>query len=262
MDIRVTQPCAEEALQRSVAEKRPFVHPEFNSLRPSALFDGVDHKLVTALLAQCSSAQFQAASVIIDHDQTLGTLMVINRGFVDLTRVIGSRELAVLLLTRGDVILPAASILRQPCLLSARALARTTCCVLPMSAVHDTMQQSSRFTTNLLAITSAQWRMSVRHFLDLSSRTAAQRLAAFLLHLADLQSDTELPALPIAKRHVAARLGVTAETLSRTLQTLASNGLHLRGRTIIIKDRGQIEQFCGPDLYLDRDEREHGVFAF
>jgi CRP-like cAMP-binding protein len=103
--------------------------------------------------------------------------------------------------------------------------------------------------------------MAVRNILDLNCRTAAQRVASFLLRLVDLQPDTGAPILPIAKRHLAARLGMTAETLSRMLQVVADNGLHLRGRTIIVHDRARVEKFCGPDPYPSADERALNVFA-
>ncbi len=53
-----------------------------------------------------------------------------------------------------------------------------------------------------------------------------------------------------------------AESLSRALQVLADNGLHLRGHRIIVRDRPSIEKFCGPDPYPERDEtkRDIGVF--
>jgi hypothetical protein len=51
------------------------------------------------------------------------------------------------------------------------------------------------------------------------------------------------------------------ETLSRTLQTLADNGLYLRGRQIIVRDREAIEAFCGPDPYPSSDEHQLGVHA-
>jgi CRP/FNR family transcriptional activator FtrB len=51
------------------------------------------------------------------------------------------------------------------------------------------------------------------------------------------------------KRNLAARIGMTPETLSRTLQVLADNGLVVRGRQIIVRDRDRITEFCGPDPY-------------
>ena len=45
------------------------------------------------------------------------------------------------------------------------------------------------------------------------------------------------------------------------LQVVADHGLYLRGRTIIVRDRQQIEDYCGPDPYPEPDERDLDVFA-
>jgi CRP/FNR family transcriptional regulator, transcriptional activator FtrB len=116
-------------------------------------------------------------------------------------------------------------------------------------------------TDNILKVISGQWRMAVRNILDLNCRSAAQRLASFLLRLADLQPESTSSILPISKRHLAARLGMSAETLSRMLQVVADNGVHLRGRSIIVHNRERAEAFCGPDPYPGGDERSLNVFA-
>jgi DNA-binding transcriptional regulator YhcF (GntR family) len=70
-----------------------------------------------------------------------------------------------------------------------------------------------------------------------------------------------MPQIPIAKRQLAARVGMQPETLSRTLQVLGQNGLRVRGRQIIIVDREKAEAFCGPNPYPGRREDELGVHA-
>lgn len=261
METQVNRPVHIEAVEASAATTSLTVPGDFRELRDFRVFEAVDPTLVDHLLSRCSSEQFRAGATIVEQDCTFGSLMIISRGLVDLTRIEGSREYGVLLLASKDLLLPAAAIFQEPSLVSARALIRTKVCSLPIPAVKEAMHRSPQFTANLLAATSGQWRMSVRNILDLSSRTASQRVGAFLLRLADLQKNEIAPVLPISKRHLAARIGITAETLSRMLQIVASNGLHLRGRTIIIKDREQIEAFCGPDPYAESDERQLGVFA-
>lgn len=236
-------------------------YDQFDELRGLRIFDGVDEELVAQLIASCSSVQFRPGSIIVGQDQQLESVMIISRGLVDLTRIEGQREFGVLLLAAQDVLMPAAALFQERCLVTARALVRTKVCAIPVPKVRAVIRQSPQLAANLMAVTSGQWRMSVRNILDLSSRSAAQRVGAFLLRLADLQSDSVAAVLPIPKRHLAGRLGITAETLSRMLQTLADHGLHLRGRTIIVRDREKIEEFCGPDPYIERDERELGVFA-
>lgn len=234
---------------------------EFHELKHFRVFDRVEQRLVQTLIDSYSTHQFRPGAVIVEQDEPLQSVMIISRGLVDLTRIEGQREFGVLLLAAHDVLMPAAALFSEPCLVSARALVRTKVCSLPVATVRAVIKESPQLAANLMAVTSGQWRMSVRNILDLSSRTAAQRVGAFLLRLADLQSDSAVPVLPIPKRSLASRLGITAETFSRMLQTVADNGLYLRGRTIIIRDRQRIEKFCGPDPYIERDERELGVFA-
>ena len=154
-------------------------------------------------------------------------LRIVLRGIVDLTHLSGKSECGVLLLSSKDLLLPATTMFHEPALVSARALTNTKVLMLDGTRVEAVLARSTVLAANLMRAMSGQWRMAVRNSLDLNCRSAAQRVGAFLLRLADLQSDTAAPVLPIAKRHLAVRLGMSAETLSRMLQTVAAHGLVL-----------------------------------
>jgi CRP/FNR family transcriptional activator FtrB len=239
----------------------PGIHSAGEQLRQLPIFTAVETPVVDKLLACCSTNQFRAGALIIQQGQRTPVLHIVLRGIVDLTHLSGRSECGVLLLSSKDLLLPATSLFHEPALVSARALTNAKMLMIDEGAVEKALGQSPAFATNLMKAMSGQWRMAVRNILDLNCRTAAQRVGAFLLRIADLQSDTSAPVLPIAKRHLAVRLGITAETLSRMLQTLADHGLHLRGRVIVVRDRAAIEEFCGPDPYPDKDERILDVFA-
>ncbi|HEV2594815.1 MAG TPA: helix-turn-helix domain-containing protein [Sphingomicrobium sp.] len=225
------------------------------------IFDGVDRQLIERLLERCSARQYRAGALIVRHGELVPALHVVLRGIVDLTHISGKSECGVLLLSSKDLLLPATTVFQEPALVSARALTNSKILMLDGSDVQAALDHSTAFAANLMKPMSGQWRMAVRNILDLNCRSAAQRVGAFLLRLADLQSPSSAPLLPIAKRHLAVRLGITPETLSRMLQTVADHGLHLRGRTIVIRDRAAIEEFCGPDPYPQKDERPLNVFA-
>jgi CRP/FNR family transcriptional activator FtrB len=133
---------------------------------------------------------------------------------------------------------------------------------LEIPVVRRELADSAAFTARIARIMGGQWRMAVRHILDLKCRSAAQRLAAFLLRLVDESPRQDIVELPIPKRHLASRVGMTAETLSRALQTIADHGLHVRGTRIIVKDRAKIEAFCGPDPYPEPTDEMLYVRAF
>lgn len=230
-------------------------------MRQLPIFAGVEDRLVDVLLECSSTVQYRAGALIIRQGERTPALHVILRGIVDLTHLSAKSECGVLLLSSRDLLLPPTTVYGEPALVSARALTNARLLMLDGSAVNATLTDSRTFTANLMKAVSGQWRMAVRNILDLNCRSAAQRVAAFLLRVADLQTDTGTPVLPIAKRHLAVRLGMTAETLSRMLQTVADHGLFLRGRMIIIRDRAAVEEFCGPDPYPEKDERYLDVFA-
>jgi CRP/FNR family transcriptional activator FtrB len=225
------------------------------------IFSGLESDIISPLIKGGTVTQYRAGSLILRQGDHTPHLHIILRGIVDLTHVSGRSECGVLLLSGRDLLLPATTLFHEPALVSARALTNARLLMLDGAAVEEVLGHSPVFARNLMKAMSGQWRMAVRNILDLNCRSAAQRVGAFLLRIADLQSDSAAPVLPIAKRHLAVRLGMTAETLSRMLQTVADHGLHLRGRTIVIRDRAAIEDFCGPDPYPDKDERLLDVFA-
>ena len=225
------------------------------------LFAGVPQSVVDSLLRSSFARQCAPGALIVKQGEHAAALHIIRRGIVDLTHVSGKSECGVLLLSARDLLLPATTLFHEPALVSARALTNTRMLAIDGEAVAAALVESPVFAANLMKAMSGHWRMAVRNILDLNCRTAAQRVGAFLLRIADLQPDGSAPVLPIAKRHLAVRLGMTAETLSRMLQTVANHGLHLRGRTIVIRDRTAIETFCGPDPYPVRDEHSLDVFA-
>ena len=235
--------------------------PEPDGLRRLPIFDGVDEEVASRLTRNCSARQFRAGSIILRQGDPLNGLHIVHRGIVDLTHVHRDHECGILLLSAKDLLMPSATIFREPALVSARALTNAKLITFEAPAVEWALGQSHALSKNLMRAMSGQWRMAVRNILDLNCRTAAQRLGAFLLRITDLQPNSETWILPIPKRHLAIRLGMTAETLSRMLQVVARHGLFLRGRTIIVRDRAAIEEFCGPDPYPQNDERGLDVFA-
>lgn len=160
----------------------------------------------------------------------------------------------------GDVFMPAAVLFDEPYCCAARTLGSARLLLIDSSRLRAHAAASPRFSLQLSRAIAGQFRVSLRHIIDLKARSAGQRLASFLLKLAD-SSSAPAPELPLSKRSLAARCGMTPETLSRTLQTLAENGLLVRGRQVIIRDRDRIEQFCGPEPYRPSAEDELQVHA-
>jgi CRP/FNR family transcriptional activator FtrB len=156
--------------------------------------------------------------------------------------------------------MPAAALYAEPYLISARALTPSRILTIDAAVVRHEAQGCTELALALARIMAGQWRVALKIILDLKCRSPSQRLAAFLLRLHDAEQPGPAE-IPFSKRQLASRIGMQPETLSRTLQTLAGNGLYLRGRQIIVTNRAVAEEFCGPAPYPPASEFELGVHA-
>jgi CRP/FNR family transcriptional activator FtrB len=164
------------------------------------------------------------------------------------------------MMAAGDVFMPAAALYAEPYLVSAHTLTASRILMIDADAVRHESVKCTELALGLARVMAGQWRVALRIILDLKCRSPSQRLAAFLLRLHGAE-DGPPAEIPFSKRQLASRIGMQPETLSRTLQTLAANGLYLRGRHIIVTNRAAAEEFCGPDPYPPASEYELGVHA-
>lgn len=224
-------------------------------LRALPLLRGLPDDVVAQVLDLSTVATVRAGAIIFKEGARATHAHVSIGGIVELSRIDGPHECGLLIVPAGGVLLPVAGLLDEPYLTSARALTNATILSIDAPGLRRAVQDHACLALRLVELVGSQWRAAVCEILDLKCRSAPARLAAFLLRL---YGDGSYPGgvdLPFSKRHLAARVGMRPETLSRALQLLAENGLHLRGRQIVLADRAKIEAFCGPDPDPDRLQR-------
>lgn len=190
---------------------------------------------------------------VCEEGQRPKALNVILSGEIEFLSSCAGRSCGIAVMTQGDVFMPAAVVLDQPYVCSARAVTASRLLLLEGAAIRAEIGRGSRFALSLVQTLAEQSRWIMRQTIELKCKTAPQRAAAFLLRVGS-KGEASPAELPISKRSLAARLGMTPETLSRALQILADNGLHLRGRRIIIKDPERIRRFCGGDAPMPSNE--------
>ncbi len=82
------------------------------------------------------------------------------------------------------------------------------------------------------------------HMVLLGRKTALEKMASFLLDMARRRPGADRVVLPMQRTDIADHLGLTIETVSRTLTQMAREGL-IRlaeaGRTVILSDRARLQ---------------------
>ena len=217
--------------------------PLLRDLAPTAL----QHLLGSAAIERCPrGTQLFEQGAYPEH------LHVLMSGVVELYTTYDGRECGIMAVRPGDVFMPAAVLFHEPYLNSARTLSPSRVLKLEVTAVRDLFPSSPEFALQISRALAGHFRMAVRQILDLKCRTPAERLATFLLRL--VQHGGGHAELPMPKRQLAARLGMTPETLSRALSKIADNGLVVLGHRVEVRDRQLIERFCGDSPYSPEDE--------
>jgi CRP/FNR family transcriptional activator FtrB len=141
----------------------------------------------------------------------------------------GSGRTMVELFGPGELFLAPAVILRLPYLASAVALTEVRVLMIPAEIFRDGVNRSldlSRAATQLLA---RHWRLMVDQVVDLKLRSAEDRVARFLARRVSEEAGAGNASMPEPRTAIAARLGMTPETLSRTLAGLEQKGKLQRG---------------------------------
>lgn len=235
---------------------------DLDAARRVPLFAALNEEQLGRLLLCAKVRSAAAGDVLFNEGEEPVYLHVLLKGVVELYATSESREYGILLLSPGDIFMPAASLFNEPYLNSARVLRRARLAMLDVRTVRLEAERTPALANCLSRALAGQFRMAIRQIIDLKCRSAPQRLASFLLRLVDESSLATSADLPVPKRSLAARVGMSAETLSRALQTLAKHGLLVRGTRVIVRDRQQIELFAAPRLYHDDDESNLDVHAF
>lgn len=240
---------------------RPAAPANGRGLFDIPLFASVPDPTREKLLSAARVDRVAANETLFAAGEQAKDLHILLRGMIDIACTYRGRHSTAMLMTSGDVLMLGSPLYNEPYLVSAETL--TPCRIMRIDSelIRDEARRSPELALAIARLLAGHWRIALRIILDLKCRSPSQRLAAFLLRLHDATPPGTVAQIPIAKRQLAARVGMQPETLSRTLQVLGQNGLRVRGRQIIVADRAKAEAFCGPDPYPGSRENELGVHA-
>ena len=109
---------------------------------------------------------------------------------------------------------------------SAEAVGEVTVIAYRRSRLTTLIQDDAEFRDRIMNATLRSLERAQDHMLLLGRKTAQEKMATFLLDMADrLSDDHEHFELPMQRSDIADHLGLTIETVSRTLTQFARGGL-------------------------------------
>lgn len=201
-----------------------------------------------AQLAELASHAFplqaSAGAILAQRGERVPGLMAVRYGLVKLS-LRGESEKVLRLVGPGESFGEAVLFLEQPLPVDVSALSDTALFVVPAAPLLELFDCDRRFARSLLAALCQRLHGLVVDFESATMHGARERLAAYLDSLAPVEG--ALVHLPAAKGVIAARLGMTKETLSRLLRSFMDEGLiAVSRRDIELLDRARLRSVAVP----------------
>jgi CRP-like cAMP-binding protein len=126
---------------------------------------------------------------------------------------------------------------------SAEAIDKSVILLVRRSSLLGLAQSNGEVARHLWAITATELRRSQDHAL-LLIKTAKERIAAFLLDMAKRLAGKGCVELPMSRQDIADYLGLTIETVSRTLTLLSEDSTiqFLASRRIVLRNQSELNE--------------------
>jgi CRP/FNR family transcriptional regulator, transcriptional activator FtrB len=206
------------------------------------------------LAAQAMLHRLPAGAMVFEQAETPAFALFLISGALKLVGVRGATEAVIEIVRPFEMALPAAVVTAHPYLLRARVLEEAQVLLIGAERFREELAQDVALSNAVLVCVSAQLRRQLRAAKSFRMRSAEERVAAYLAGLIAAAAGPAEIALTMDKSEIAAHLGMTRETFSRTLSGLSAHGVTVDGRRVAIHDAAAFRARFPTDPFIDGED--------
>ncbi|MGF1455516.1 MAG: Crp/Fnr family transcriptional regulator [Alphaproteobacteria bacterium] len=233
----------------------PAAHCHACSARFHAFCGALNDEALIRLSAMTTEMRFRAPQTIIYEDDSAEHAYNLCSGVVRVTKMLpdGRRQITGFLFP-GDFM---GLTHKDAYGYSVEAVTDVDLCRFPRDRLMSLFEESPEMERKLLAMATDELSSAQEQILLLGRKTARERLASFILKLSRMANGRgeqgDPVALPMSRADIADFLGLTIETVSRTLTKLGKEGLiHLENaHSVRILRKDKLEDV---EVGADRDQ--------
>lgn len=223
---------------------------ECETVRQFNLFADLTVDEVRRLLRGATSRLYPRNTMLFSQGDSANRFYLVLEGRVKLVKTTESGDEGIVeVFTAGQSFGEAAMFASRRFPVGAEVLSDARLIQVPADSFMAELARAPEISFKLLATLSRHHRHLVRQLSELKLKSPGQRLGVYLLSLADAVANAvaegrAVVQFPVDKGVVAGRVGITPESLSRALIRLRDNGVHCRGREVVIEDIEALRSFC------------------
>ncbi|WBU61237.1 Crp/Fnr family transcriptional regulator [Paracoccus albus] len=221
--------------------------------KSSVLLGHLPEDALARVLDCAIQREFRPGDVIFLQGEPATAIFLIVEGAVKLFRISpGGAEAVVSVLGPSRSFAEAVALREESYPVSSEAITHTTLLQIDGVRLRRQIAEDPSLALNLLAASYVHLHGLVEQVERLKARSGVQRLAEFLIDLAETGSNGvngAVPklALPYNKALIAGQLGLQPESLSRAFAKLRDFGVHIEGNTAQIDDLDRLREIANQD---------------
>jgi len=225
--------------------REPLTDADAVRLRSAALFVPLPREALAALLGEACAAVAEPFRVLFEQDQPADHLVVVIEGVVGVMAAVGPHESCLVELIGPGQVVGEAGLFdtgRYP--VAAQAITGARLALIPAAALRECLDTHAGLRRHMLGFLSSRLRVLVQQIAQLKLMSAPQRVGSFLLGLTQRRAGRQTIRLACERRIIAGMLGMTPESLSRSLRQLRDLGVQSQGkRDILVEDPERLRAF-------------------
>jgi CRP/FNR family transcriptional activator FtrB len=231
-----------------------FTFPELRSI---PLFSGLEDAAVGKVAGSVMINNFPPETVLYRQNSRSRFLYAVVSGEVELGAALGGSASTVLLATAG-YLFPLPSVLSDtPCLLSAKTLRRSRLAMIPDDALRQWLREYPALALGVVESLSGTAKVLMSDLLEARFSTSLERFARWILRQTCPDGpDAQTITLSLQRRQIASLLGMSPESLSRSIGALQKHGVTFDGQTVKISSIAQLGEQAPHGWLLDDREGE------
>lgn len=225
------------------SERHP-ANPDMAKARSTVFFGSLPDTVFESLFRQSHILRFESGQVLFHQGEPADALYAVLDGLIKLS--VGSRdgdEVVVEIFQAGTSFAETLAFKEVPYPVTATALLNSRVLAVPKRAVQSILNRDPATVSAILAATYTHLHKLIRQIEQLKSSSGQQRVAQYILALAEAGSDCPEFPLPCKKQELASLLGIKPETLSRIFRRLESCGVSVDGNQVRLHDLDLLRAF-------------------
>ncbi len=218
---------------------------DYATLEQTALFAGLGEEELAHLLVDASLRSYGRGHVVFVQGDPADRLFVVLDGWVRLSRVTAEgQQVTIHIFGPGESIAEAAVFQMRRYPVTGEAVDHTRLLVISARSLLARLRARTDLCFNMMASMALRLHRFVEQLEQITSRSAAERVALFLSRLCPGERGPCELRLPLDKTLIAARLGMQPETLSRAFAKLRTVGVETHGHRLMVRDVAALRAFA------------------